>query len=234
MAARTTGTPLWMAAWTNEQGTLGCPGTTVLVSGDVFDSGTLIGLPDCTIHDPALTWDPSSGRFILLWINRTTGNAPQVNNDRLFARTTFDGFNWTAPQDLVEWSPDAASAACYTNGDCILTYGEGRLNVPLVTTRRFRVVDHSTGFISTFNHSSTGISDYRTPSAAVHASAQFGSFSPEWMTGLHWSSSLVDYGRGHGTTWGARNFGNPMGAFSWQAINNLAPRQNLWVKNGVL
>jgi len=137
IAARSTGTPLWVAAWTSRQATWQAgtyKGIRVLYSTDGFDSWTFFtdsqtGLGSAlTIQQPALVYDSYAGRFVLVYVLQADVSGSSVTDNTLFV-TTWDGnpaHNWTTPVSTGEMSIDAPSMACPPYGaNCLMALARG-------------------------------------------------------------------------------------------------------------
>ena len=166
VAARPTGTPLFVAAWpVGNQLLTGCGGLRVYRSADAFatTSGNLTLWPGCTAVQPALTYDSNSNRFLLIFALKDPFN---TTNMRLYARTSVNAVSWTDPQDLGVYTTDSPSAACTAAGVCMLSYGRASSVDPWVVNRRFTV--SLGGTITLADWSENGARTQVRPSAGTY------------------------------------------------------------------
>ena len=203
------GTSLWTMAMTNQQTTLtspSCSGIRIWESNNGFEGVTRTDFAnDCTIHQPALVWDPSSSRFVLMIVNHSNTSS----NDKVFARTSTDGITWTTAQDLNEWTTDGVSLACGA-GDCLLGLARGTSNSETLVTRAF-TVNAGTGAVTIGGTAIYSGTIQRTP--AVGALRVSG--VDRNLTVMQWSSANTDHANGRGALWSSEAGAYPPAAFSW-------------------
>jgi len=225
VAGRTgAGSPRWVAAWANKRVDFGNPGVlfgatgiTLLVSDDLFDTGSEVLLPsESTVHDPIVVYHQASGRFVLLYVGHDSST---VKQDRLFAMTSLDGFAWTPAQNIIEIAPDAVDATCFSSDSCMMSYGDGIENFPLPVTRGF-TVDAATGSIGTYSHTTDVFTvAFRTPSAGVTG-------GPLWFL-AHRSTTAADDASGGGTIITSSSTSVPFSSFSWTNVESAKHRPDL-------
>ncbi len=113
----------WVLAWVGLDGRLL---TRVSKDGLAHTTPAMIGESRGYAGAPALTWDPSSGRFLLMVAERhPSGRA-------LAAFTSPDGLRW-APEPPERWALNRAAdhaLACDVDG-CLLAYLDGRSDAEL-------------------------------------------------------------------------------------------------------
>ncbi len=128
IAARASGSALWLAAIAGAHDLdYQCSAIRVARSTNAFSTVSSITTlaNDCSSRAPAMAYDPTSGRFVLLYTYETqalqtqTSDPGDVFNDAVVARTSLDGISWTAPQVLSK-STDAPSVACIAS-KCVMT-----------------------------------------------------------------------------------------------------------------
>lgn len=110
-----------------------CGGITIARSADLFGTAGITTLTgDCTLRQPALAYDPKSGRFILAYVVQSSVRQNYADDpgdplqDAIVVRTSVDGRTWSSPQTLDVYgvpvkSTDTPAIACGTSGDCLLT-----------------------------------------------------------------------------------------------------------------
>lgn len=218
IAARKAGSPFWMAAWPMKWNlrTDPCPGASVLISGDGFLSGSFVDRPQvCTVHQVGLTFDPGSGRFVMIWVNRDLENS--YNNDLVMASTSLDGVSWTSPKSLGFRAIDTPSIACSAAGQCLLAYGKSDQNDPVIVTQS-AVVD-SLGELNL--QAFTTCPDKVQRPVAVGASSLAG--VPRFIFAEHWTNTQSNWSKGVGHLWTSESSAVPYTSFAWRDVGVDSP-----------
>jgi hypothetical protein len=148
IAGRTnTGTSLYVTAWNTTHFHLTCNEIRTTTTTDNFDTttGSAVLSGDCSLHEPALVYDPNSSRFVLIYV-RNAFDANRAMNERVYARTSTNGTTWTSVQDLGFYAVDAVDLACSERSDtgalggkCLITYIRGNSAIARLITRSFTV-----------------------------------------------------------------------------------------------
>jgi Matrixin len=212
---------LWISAVALEQQTAHvCPGVRIYRSTDGFATRTSQNITTniCgTAHEPTVTYDRGTGKFVLFVVNREfSGGTPNEGNQLFYA--TYDGTTWTNPAATGIYTHDAVDIACSTSGsDCIMGFARGDSNVPRLRNRRFTV--NSNGTI-TFGSSTDDAVNYTERSLGVGVRTV--SSADQWLLGLPHTTDVS--ARSNGSHWFSTdtNATNPFPSFSWDNVGPLS------------
>lgn len=207
----------WVAAWANRWNlrSTSCPGATVETSTDGFASVTMTNLSGvCTVQDIALTHNPYSGRYVMMWVNRSTSSASQ--NDRVYASTSSNGTTWSTPADLGFTSAAAVGIACAQSGECLLTAPSDSSIDSNIVTRRFRVDGPNYQVVV---DSAVGTHSDRMQ-REISAAATRNGTADRFLFAEHWSSSQVEWALGKGHFWTSESSVVPYSSFIWAYANS--------------
>jgi hypothetical protein len=191
VAGKADGSSVWVAALSNKKTFINeCSNITVLRSTDAFATMSATNLTnDCTIHDPALAYDPVSDRFILLYVQRSSSDF--TVNDVIIARTASaaDTSTWTSPQNLGIKTLDAPALACRdASSQCLFTYLTADTNIPFFVNRSV-TVSASTGQLSLGGLHTASDFYFKTIAAGVRT---FNS-APQWIIADNYNNDVADY-----------------------------------------
>lgn len=216
VAARKTGTPLWVSAWSNQwdKTSDACPGVKIFVSTDAFSSGTIYSQSGiCTVQTMALTHDPQSNKFVLAYVKRAGVNA---ENDKIYMTTSSDGVTWSAEVDVANYTGsklygfDAPGLACAPSGNCMLSYPYDGSNDPVLITRKFTVGSGGLSIESTWTYHPDKVQ--RTLPAAATSSGG----SDRFIFAELWSTDPADWAESIGAVWTSTSSVVPYSSFDWQ------------------
>lgn len=202
---------MWMSAWTNSPETFNTSTSPpchvrVATSVDAFDSYNLYTLGDsCTLHSPGLAYHGSSGRFVLVYASLDTSQ-----DGRVYARTSTDGANWTAPQDMGFFSQEGVAAACDYYSECVFSYLRGDSLEPTTRTHEFYVDSNGTVSLGSFTDDSNR--GQRTPSATETWSGT----EDYLFTTIFWNYDPVDWMLGRARPYTAKASSSPFPSYQWK------------------
>lgn len=231
IAARKNGSALWVAAWPNvwSYTSSPCPGATVEVSTNGFDSGALVNLPTvCTVQQIALTHDAQSDRFVMAYSRRNVTSIFGLNpqNDSLVMRTSSDGVTWSNEQPICSdgsgcaggsrllYGLDGVGIACGQFGRCLLTYHDDSGYDPMIKVRGFNVVAGTTSV----DPASGGFPD-RIQRTLPAAAAVDGFGLDSFLFAELWSTNPADWSHSRGALWVASSGTLPTTSWSWTNVN---------------
>lgn len=214
--------PGWLAVWPYKRAnsTTTCPGLGVASSTDAFASATITTLSSlCTASTPAVTWDPDSQRFVIVYVRQDLSSSG--NDGKLFALISSNsaGTSWPsgAGQDLGIYSFSAPNVACSDDGTCSLSYVRGDwfnsgapLYAPYMSEKQFTV---SSGTLSL-----TGlreVTDYLQHSAPVTIHKFWGNRNSKVE---HWRPmySMDQVALGSGLLYSTWNYSIPASGENWE------------------
>ncbi len=213
VAARNTTSELWAAVWPLAQDTLTCSGAKALASSSAFDGATIATISDiCTIHQIGITYDPSSGRFILAYVGQyPDGSAQESDTGRVFMRTSTNGYSWSAAGELDTgiYATTGPSLACRGDGSCVLGYTNGQLTSQYDRQRAFTVSAGGTITLGSSSTTNNWLSD--APQMATSTSG-----SPDaTILELPWPASAGNIARGFYYLYSGQYTSFPVFVSSW-------------------
>jgi hypothetical protein len=223
IAARKSGTALWLAAWPNDWpfmcnlsgsscsgGGTACPGATVAVSSDAFTTSQLYNIAGiCTVNEIALTHDAQRDVFVMAYTKRSTtdqGTLYVANpiNDSIVLRTSADGQTWSAETTVDVTSSgrhryDIAGPglACASSGACLLTWHADDSPDPTIVTAGFTV--GSSGLPSSLVPTTTTCTD-RTQRTLAAAATRYNN-ADYFLVNELYSTNPLDWAQSFGQSW---------------------------------
>ena len=169
------GSELWVSAWAPKlDRATDCIRLRAGSSTDGFSTinDTPLNEHCGSIHEPSITFDKASGRFIMLYTRHKLPSDTISTMERIYAKTSTDGITWTSAQATGLYSIDTPDMACGpTGGTCMLTYLEGSSNDPYLTN--FAVTVASNGTLSFGASTVEPLAAEWTPSAGVRNNQGF-------------------------------------------------------------
>lgn len=206
VAARPGAPALWVAAWpAGNYWVGGSEGMKFYRSTDAFASvaGSSADLTITTALQPALTYDPDSGYFVLFYARWTR----DANNFRLYARTSTDGATWGPAQDLSLYTIDSPDAACSDTGVCFLSYARASYEDARIVNRAFSV---SGGTLTMGSYSETSSRIQVRPPAAATSE-----YPEQYFQAISYGTSGTSLSNSIGAIWFTSDTTTPFSGNSW-------------------
>ncbi len=229
ITGRNESTELWVTAWAPKQVVAtDCPGIRVATSTNGFSSvanqTTLTGGSSwcSTSHEPALTYDPDSNRFVMAFVLRPSPSQTVNKAGRVCTRTSTNGTSWTGSVCETYRTIDAVDLACDDDGSCVMAMIEGEpTSLPHVIYRSFTV--DGAGAVDFDDYSLPGGVDDRTASVAVR---EYGG-DEDWFFGVSRATSVTARANGSYSIQYDRDDGVPPGSLSFTSVDTAEHRADL-------